>query len=171
MGIESKIQNLLSGETGAVLSGDRKYRYALWRRWSSKPYVLFVGLNPSTADEKEDDPTIRRCKTFARDWGYGAVVMVNLFAIRATDPKDMMAYPHPVGGDNNVWLQDLAKNADEIVCAWGANGSHQERGQYVAELLEGYDLKCLGVTKAGHPRHPLYIKSDKALDPYKPNGK
>jgi len=157
--------DLLSSETGATFSQDRNYRYSLWRRWEhNAPYVLFVGLNPSTANENEDDPTIRRCKRFAADWGFGAIYMANLFALRATDPKDMLAHDKPEGVDNDKTLQKLARGAGVIVCAWGAHGGHKGRDEYVARLLEAYELKCLGVTKAGKPRHPLYIKADKQLE-------
>jgi len=150
---------------GAELSSDRKYRYVLWRRWEyNTPYVLFIGLNPSTADESEDDPTIRRCKRFASDWGYGAIYMVNLFALRATNPNEMLAHDDPIGSDNDNWIQDLAQNAGVIVCAWGAHGCHMNRDEDVKHLLADYELMCLGVTKAGKPRHPLYIKANKQLE-------
>lgn len=157
--------DLLSADIGASLSPDRNYRYALWRIWEQNaPYALFIGLNPSTADEREDDPTIRRCKRFAADWGYGAVYMANLFALRATDPKVMLAHDEPVGIDNDVWLQDLARGAGVIVCAWGAHGGYMQRDTKIMELLAAHDLMCLGTTKEGKPRHPLYIKADKPLE-------
>jgi len=157
--------DLLFAETGATFSPDRNYRYSLWRRWEHRaPYALFIGLNPSTANEQEDDPTIRRCKRFAADWGYGAVYMANLFALRATDPDDMLAHNAPVGGDNNTWLQNLARDAGIIVCAWGAHGGHRQRDEEVKCLLAEHNLMCLGITKTGKPRHPLYIKADKQLE-------
>ena len=159
------LNDLLSEGIGAHFSHDRLYRYALWRKWERNPnYVLFIGLNPSTANEREDDPTIRRCKRFAKDWGFGGVYMANLFALRATNPKVMLAHDNPVGIDNDVWLQDLACNAGIIVCSWGAHGGHQDRDKYVINLLAAHDLMCLGVTKSGKPRHPLYIKADMALE-------
>lgn len=154
----------LNSPTGAVFSDCRDYRYLLWRSWSSNPYVLFICLNPSTADETQDDPTIRRCRRFAMDWGYGAIVMANLFAYRATKPKDMIDQQHPTGRDNDAWLHYLAQNAGIIVCAWGANGSYRNRGEKITQLLNPYKLMCLGVTKEGQPRHPLYIKADKQLE-------
>ena len=157
--------DLLSADIGASFSPDRNYRYSLWRRWEQNaPYALFIGLNPSTANEREDDPTIRRCKRFAADWGYGAIYMANLFALRATDPKVMLRHNDPVGVDNDVWLQDLARDAGVIVCAWGAHGGHRERDKRVMHLLSAHDLMCLGSTKDGKPRHPLYIKADKQLE-------
>lgn len=150
---------------GAVFSQDRKYRYALWRKWEAiTTYALFIGLNPSTADEHEDDPTIRRCKRFAKDWGFGAVCMVNLFALRATDPWKMLAHNNPVGPENDMWIQKLSHDAGVIVCAWGAHGGYMQRNKQVLEMLGGYELMCLGFTKSGKPRHPLYIKADKPLD-------
>lgn len=160
-----ELDTLLSTESGAVISADRKYRYVLWRRWKQDaPYALFVGLNPSTADETEDDPTIRRCKRFASDWGYGAICMANLFALRATKPRDMISHHEPIGIESDLWLQDLARGAGVIVCAWGANGGHIGRDKQVKDLLSSHELMCLGTTNAGMPRHPLYIKADKELE-------
>lgn len=158
---------LLSAKCGADLSPDRVYRYALWRRWEhNAPYALFIGLNPSTADETEDDPTIRRCKRFAADWGYGAIYMANLFAQRATDPKEMVAHSSPVGEENDSYLRRLAHCAGVVVFAWGAHGGHMHRDKRVEEMLASYNPMCLGTTKAGKPRHPLYIKADKQLEAY-----
>jgi len=151
---------------GATFSPDRHYRYSLWRQWEpNKPYALFIGLNPSTANEQDDDPTIRRCKRFAADWGYGALYMANLFALRATHPKEMLAHPLPVGMDNNTGLQQLAHDAGIILCAWGAHGGHLQRDEQVKTLLAAYELKCLGLTQSGKPRHPLYIRADKQPEP------
>lgn len=138
----------------------------LWRRWSQRaPYALFVGLNPSTADEYEDDPTIRRCKRFAVTWGFGALYMVNLFAVRATDPQDMLAHGAPVGPDNDHWLQKLAQDAGVVVCAWGNHGGHMGRDRAVEDLLQAFELMCLGTTKSGQPRHPLYVRGYQPLMP------
>lgn len=161
------MSDLLSAESGAEFSACRNYRYALWRRWEhGAPYVLFIGLNPSTANEHEDDPTIRRCKRFAADWGYGGLYMANLFALRATDPRAMLAHHEPVGIDNDVWLQDLARSAGVVVCAWGSHGSHLERDRHCRALLAARDLMCLGTTRDGQPRHPLYIRADKPLETF-----
>ena len=109
----------------AEFSPDRIYRYALYRTWDeTKPRVMFIGLNPSTADESKDDPTIRRCKNYAFDWGYGGLIMANLFALRATKPKIMKEHALPIGRDNNYWLESLARDAEIIIAAWGVNGSH-----------------------------------------------
>lgn len=155
------IRDLPQTFSGATLSPCRKYRYALWRRWEPQaPYALFVGLNPSTADEYTDDPTIRRCKRFASDWGYGGLCVANLFALRATNPADMIAHSDPVGPDNNAWLEHLANNASAVILAWGAKGSHRGRNRECENILARHYPKCLGKTKAGHPRHPLYIRAD-----------
>ena len=121
---------------------------------------MVIGLNPSTADETQDDPTIRRCKRFAKDWGYGGLIMTNLFAIRATDPKEMIKHPEPVGEDNNDWLSASAKDAGIILAAWGAKGGHKNRDRVVKFLLRKNRIMCLGLTKQGQPKRPLYIKAD-----------
>lgn len=139
-----------------ILSADRLYRYALWREWiGGEGYAMFIGLNPSTADETQDDPTIRRCISFAKAWGYSGLCMTNLFAYRATKPVDMKAASDPVGSENNVHLLTLAEGAGVIVAAWGANGTFKERDAEVKRLLP--NLHCLSLTKDGHPGHPLYL--------------
>ena len=149
----------------AVFSEDRKYRYALWRWWDkSKPYVMFIGLNPSTADETEDDPTIRRCIKFAQSWGFGGLCMVNLFAIRATDPRNMLKHPEPIGIDNDEHLIMISDKAGKIVAAWGTRGDHKNRDKEVMAFIP--DMFCLEITKEGFPKHPLYIRSNTKLKKY-----
>lgn len=150
--------------TGARLSDCRKYRYMLWRQWGDQfgPMVNFIGLNPSTADETEDDPTIRRCIGFAKRMGAASMVMTNLFALRATDPKDMKAAMDPVGPDNDPTLKRIAGCGQTIAC-WGVHGAFQFRGTLVVQMLRCHGLWCFGTTKAGHPKHPLYLKSDTEL--------
>ena len=139
----------------AKLSEDRKYRYALWRTWDdSKAFVMFIGLNPSTADEDTDDPTLTRCINYAKSWGYGGVCMANLFAFRATEPSDMKASKDPVGRENNKWLKKLAKDAGLVVAAWGNDGSYLRRSKQVEKLIP--NLYCLKLNKSGEPAHPLY---------------
>lgn len=146
----------------ARLSRCRQYRYALWRTWDdSKPYALFVGLNPSTADETEDDPTLIRCINYAKSWGYGGVCMANLFAYRATDPKAMKIAENPVGRDNNKWLKKLAKDSGVVIAAWGNDGAFRNRSSEVKRMLK--DLSYLKLNKSGEPAHPLYQKA--ALKP------
>lgn len=151
----------------AVLSSDRKYRYVLWRWWGDreKSYAMFIGLNPSTADEMNDDPTVRRCVGFARDWGYGGLCMMNLFALRSTDPKEMMLHPEPIGPANDNWLLDLSWLAGIVIAAWGMKGGYQQRNEIVCAMLG--NMVCLGLTKNGHPRHPLYLPKNIKPRPFK----
>lgn len=143
-------------ERGAEISPCSRYRYALWRRWSRQGgVVMFVGLNPSTADATLDDPTIRRCISFARAWSFGGLVMTNLFAWRATDPKDMRAVFEPIGSLNDDALRHHYERADLTVAAWGAHGTHLGRDAIVRKMLP--KLHYLRLTKDGHPGHPLYL--------------
>jgi hypothetical protein len=119
--------------------------------------VLFVGLNPSTADAHRDDATIRRCTRFARDWGFGQLIVANLFAFRTPSPRTLRRVYAPVGPDNDRWLRRLACEADVTVAAWGNHGMLLHRDQEVLELLE--DPRCLEMTKRGCPRHPLYVRA------------
>lgn len=146
--------------SSAVFSPCRTYRYQLWRKWGGSNYAMFIGLNPSTADETLDDPTIRRCIRFAQDWGYGALCMTNIFAFRATDPKVMRAHPSPIGTDNDGHLLRLASEAGVVIAAWGVHGDHMSRGQAVRHMLWSDNMCHLGLTKDGHPKHPLYLKAD-----------
>jgi len=143
----------------AKLSDCRNYRFALWRTWDeSKPFVMIIGLNPSTADETTDDPTLIRCMNFAKAWGYGGVCMTNLFAYRATDPNKMKLQKDPIGSDNDVWLAKLAKQAGIVVAAWGNDGAYLNRSTVVKDMLP--NLHCLKMNKSGEPAHPLYLKAD-----------
>lgn len=155
-----------AGPCGATFSDCRAYRYTLWRRWQAdcqwSDMVAFVGLNPSTADQTEDDPTIRRCIGFAKKWGAGGLVMLNLFAFRATDPKVMKAVPSPVGPMNNDVLNDVARQVGSTVACWGAHGTLRNRAGNVEMILRATQktLFHLGLTKDGHPKHPLYLAGD-----------
>jgi hypothetical protein len=144
-------------ERSAVFSPCRVYRYSLWRRWSAGDYAMFIGLNPSTADETNDDPTVRRCINFARSWGYGALCMTNIFAFRATDPADMKMVGDPVGPGNDDALNRLASGAGVVVAAWGVHGTHHGRHSAVRAMLP--TLHFLRLTKDGHPGHPLYLQA------------
>jgi hypothetical protein len=148
-----------------LFSNCRKYRYSLWREcdMTNSSYAMFIGLNPSTADEVNDDPTIRRCIRFAKDWGYGALCMTNLFAFRATLPDEMKAAADPIGLYNDEILVDLSRNASVVVAAWGVHGEHRNRDDFVKHLIPL--MCCLGHTKHGHPKHPLYLKADSQLIP------
>jgi len=118
---------------------------------------MIVGLNPSTADETEDDPTLIRCINFAKSWGFGGVCMANLFAFRATDPSDMMAANEPVGSENDTWLNKLPKDAGIVVAAWGNNGGYLDRSTQVKNILP--ELHYIKMNKSGEPAHPLYLKA------------
>lgn len=151
----------------ATFSPCRHYRYTLHRVWSeASPLLAVIGLNPSTADETQDDPTVRRCINFARDWGHGGLVMLNAFGYRATDPRDMKACEEPIGEGNNAAILEQAKAAGLVLAAWGVHGTHLDRERQVVEMLTaaGVAIHCLGTTKGGNPKHPLYLaKSTKPI--------
>lgn len=153
-------------ESAATISPCGLYRYRLSRRWSSGPTCVFVMLNPSTADARHDDPTIRRCIGFAKREGCGSLVVVNLFAFRATSPADMKAATDPVGLENDEHITRAMVDADgPVIAAWGAHGSYRGRDGHV-RLLTDVPLSCLSLTKSGAPGHPLYIKADAPLVAY-----
>lgn len=143
-----------------VYSDCESYRYSLTREWDTGARrVMFVMLNPSKADEIANDPTVERCERRARALGFGAFRVTNIFAWRDTDPCAMRAAVAPVGPANDDMLRDGALWADQIIAAWGAHGAHRDRGRKALALLRscGVPLFHLGLTKEGHPRHPLYI--------------
>ena len=151
----------------AVLSDDKRYRYSLGREWDpGLPKVTWIMLNPSTADANVDDPTIRRCIGFARAWGRGGITVVNLYAFRATDPRRLMGNLDIVGPDNDEHLRAAIGDGSGypvplVVAAWGTR-AHPERVRQVQNIVcerRGM-LSVLGLTKDGHPKHPLYIKGD-----------
>jgi len=161
----------------AVFSGNGLYRYYLHRRVSNvdSGIATFIMLNPSTADATNNDPTIRKCIGFCRQWGYGQLQVVNLFAVRAVRPSEMKKSPYPIGRSNRRWVEraiDNCSRADQaravVVCAWGVHGDHRNQDCVVLEWLAalGVQLQCLGVTRAGHPRHPLYLPYTTELIPY-----
>jgi len=144
---------------GAEISKCTKYRYSLWRIWDeSKAYVIFIGLNPSTADAVEDDPTIRRCIKFAESWGFGGIHMMNLFAYRSPEPKKMKQAIDPIGPENDRWLQTLSEKTNTVIAAWGNHGTFKNRSQEVMKLLP--NLHYLKLNSSGEPSHPLYLKAD-----------
>lgn len=148
----------------AVYSDCEGYRYDLTRIWDAAgPKALFVMLNPSTATEVQNDPTVERCERRARTLGYGAFRVTNIFAYRAADPKVMRAMPDPVGPGNDTAIGNGADWADVIICAWGSHGAHLDRGAAVERLLRATakPLWHLGLTQGGQPRHPLYIGYDR----------
>lgn len=144
---------------GATFSPCRRYRYALWREWDqSLPTVVFCGLNPSTADESKDDPTIRRELGYARDWQFGRLIKVNAYAWRDTDPKKMLAAEDPIGPDNLCEVLMHARAAALFIAAWGNN--IRERDAFVLRTLlrqAGVTIHVLRLTGKGQPEHPLYL--------------
>lgn len=153
---------------GAVFSEDFAYRYALWRIWQpSLPWVLFIGLNPSIADGTTDDPTLRRCIRFAQQWGYGGLLLGNLFAWRATYPHELAKVANPMGKENGDWLVWLGKNAGTILLCWGNYGRYQNRAQQLLPLLSN-PCYHLGLTQKGEPRHPLYVPASATPQLYIP---
>ena len=144
-----------------------RYRYWLRREWDSTlPQCAFIGLNPSTADAQTDDPTLRRCMGFVREWGYGSLLLVNLFSFRATDPATLSSVSDPVGPGANRWLRQADAESQLLVAAWGNGGQLFERATRVAHLI--HNAQCLGVTAQGMPRHPLYCPKCSCLIPYRP---
>jgi hypothetical protein len=162
-----------------TFSEDRVYRYTLWREWDfaavsqgeialgfdgfknlklSEDYIQFIGLNPSTADEVKDDNTIRCCRNYAKKWGFKAMCMTNLFAFRATDPRDMKKAKEPIGPANDEWLLKISGEAALVVAVWGTHGSHLGRATQVLKCIPS--LHCLSKNADGSPHHPLYLSAD-----------
>jgi hypothetical protein len=154
-------------EKSATFSQCRKYRYTLWRKWGglfASGYAMFIGLNPSTADETQDDPTVRRCIGYAKDWGCAGLCMTNLFAFRATFPNDMKIAKDPVGPNNDYVLIDMSKYAGIIIAAWGIHGTYLGRDKDVQGMIP--NLSYLKLTKKGFPGHPLYLPKQLTPKPW-----
>jgi len=148
------------------------YRLRLRRHWHEGPRVCWILLNPSTAEARpngENDPTIRRCIGFSKSLGFGSMVLVNIFAARATFPADLKRMRHPVsengGPANDRAIRRAVRTADTVIAAWGNHGTHLGRSARVRAMLVDTDVYCLGVTKLGEPRHPLYVRADASLEP------
>lgn len=153
----------------AQYSPDKKYRYVLHRdfsSWKLPEACVFIMLNPSTATEMVSDPTVRRCEGFARDWGYKRLTVLNIFALRSTDPDVLYDHPDPIGPDNNIYLQNSSKDAGVLVCAWGIHGKYLNRGQNVLKMLAHKKPCYLKLTQDGIPGHPLYLKGSLKPIPY-----
>lgn len=164
--------NFGQADAGAIISPDGKYRYRLWRRLRPShgggKVCVFLMYNPSTADASRDDPTIRRCRGFALREDCDTLIVVNLYAYRSKNPKDLQkAFMEDViGPDNDKAIMDAAAEADVLICAWGAQKDVKERRDYVlCDLLADADrdIFCLGTTRYGEPRHPLYVPADQPL--------
>jgi hypothetical protein len=190
--IERKNSDLTGLETGALFSDDMRYRYRLWRRWDDKaPKINFIMLNPSTADDVVNDPTVERCERRVRAMNGGELIVTNLFGLRATDPLELLAVADPSGPENGVEIVKAAKQADLVVIAWGVHGAIRSpedvadqaadkqpihgfkvreagRGMLTIELLRSLGIKlfCLGKTQKGEPKHPLYVPYSKKPEPF-----
>jgi hypothetical protein len=150
--------------SGAIFSDDRAYRYALWRFWdASKPKVMFIGLNPSTANESEPDNTIKKVIKIAINNGYGGLYMMNLFGIVSADPSILKSHQWPIGG-NDKYLSDFVSEVKDIVFCWGNFKEAKERGEWAKRIFP--KALCLRHTKDGNPWHPLYCKDDTKLIPF-----
>ena len=160
-------------EAGAEISPCGRYRYVLTRKWAEDgPLHVWIGLNPSTATEEVDDPTIRRCVDFSERWGAGEIAMVNLFALRSTDPRELRRAEDPIGPKNEdrlgVWCQKGCQKAGKIIAAWGNHGDLHDRGRQVSRRMDSLWLKnngvfCLGQNRGGQPVHPLYQPLNREL--------
>jgi hypothetical protein len=146
----------------ALFDKTEKYRYRLARKFSGGKLgtCTFIMLNPSTATADVSDPTVRRCEGYAKRWGYSALWVVNIFALRSTDPKKLYTHPDPVGPENDQHILEAVRYSDLAIAAWGTHGDLHARGESVMKLLSAYSINCLGITKGGHPKHPLYLKQD-----------
>ena len=159
-------------DSAAELSECGLYRYFLMREWSAALKLRFLMLNPSVADWKNDDPTIRKCMGFAEALGFGGIIVMNLFAFRATYPIDLVDAIDPVGPENDHWTRALTTNEAPIVCAWGSSGNTavrrlvQARLPVVQALLGKHPLACLGRSQDGQPRHPLMLSYSTQLEPW-----
>lgn len=166
---DAKAETVTYLETDAVISDCGRYRYLLRRTWDySKPRVLYVMLNPSTADASVDDATIRSCVRLATDLGYGSIEVVNLFGWRATDPAELPKASDPIGPDNERVVHAAVCRCDVVIFAWGATPFAESKSRSFREMVKQHRpaVYCLGKTKAGAPKHPLYIKTGTPLQVY-----
>lgn len=170
----------------ARFSRDRRYRYLLTREFRTTSIdptapspappdngaLLFVMLNPSVADARQDDPTIRRCIGFARRWGHARLDVANLYARVCTDPAHLFDDDNPIGPNNDAWLRRAAQRASRVVCAWGASGGRETAGRAIEVIrmlhAEGLHPQHLGLTASGAPRHPLYVAAATTPTPWHP---
>ena len=160
---------IVSSDAGAVFSSCRRWRYLLWRRWDpARPAANFLMLNPSTADEWRLDPSCTRARNYAERWGFGSVLITNIFGWRATDPDEMKAVRDPVGRGNDRAIVRAARESALVVCAWGNHGAHMDRSTRVRTLLEEAKVepRVLRMNAGGEPAHPLYLPA--RLKPLRP---
>lgn len=157
-------------DRGAVFSDCRQYRYRLWRIWDdSRPPAAFVMLNPSTADEVDNDQTVERCERRAHAMGFGGLQVVNIFALRSTDPTALYSHAEPIGRDNNAAIIEATREAGIVICAWGTHGNLNNRGAEVKAILDrsGIEPHCLVLNANGTPKHPLYVGYDVMPKPWR----
>jgi hypothetical protein len=149
-------------DNACIFSPDRKYRYTLVHVWDQqKEMIAFIGLNPSTADENQLDPTLRRIKGYATDWGYGSFAMLNLFAYRSTDPSILYEIQDPIGPENDRYITAVSHKTNLVIACWGNHGELHNRGEDICRILKpSISLKCLQLTKSNQPSHPLYLKKE-----------
>lgn len=157
----------LPRDTATYDGANDEYRYTLTRHWGPGEMVTWVMLNPSTATAEVNDPTVRRCIGFSQDWGFGALTVVNAYALRSTDPAGLWRVTDPVGPGNDEAIRMAANRAIRVVVAWGANIT-ATRELRLARLLRDHAPVHLGLTKDGHPRHPLYVRGDVTPEPWLP---
>lgn len=164
------MKKILRSDAGAEFSPCRHWRYLLWRRWDAhKPVANFLMLNPSTADEFKLDPTCARARDYAERWGYGSLIVTNVFGWRATDPAAMKAVEDPVGKGNDRAIVEAAKQSALVVCAWGNHAAHRERSKEVVQLLRkaGVVPHALRINSGGEPAHPLYLPGNLCATPWR----
>lgn len=155
-------------KSGAIFDATGLYRYTLWREWDERrSRVTIVMLNPSVANEMQNDPTIRRCIAFAQSWGYGSVEIVNLFAYCTPYPKELSNATEPIGIENDKYVIQASNRSRRLVFGWGNWGYLKNRAGQVCNLLNKAEVFCLGFTRTGQPRHPLYLPKDTQLIPYR----
>lgn len=168
----TRLHQDLFAVSGAEFSDCYQYRFKLWRTWdASLPVINWLMLNPSTADETKNDPTIEGCQRRAIAWGYGGLIVTNLFAFRATDPEDMKKQADPTGGiDNDMAILQAVSKCKMTICAWGNHGNHENRAAHVTRLLapSADRLHCLKINDGGQPAHPLYIARSVKPFPFTP---
>lgn len=159
----------------AALSACQRYRYSLYRSWADGPFVVFLMFNPSTADAQENDPTIRKCMGFSRTWGYPGMAVVNLFALRSTDPRALksVSYQEAVGPENDASILTALATASELICAWGCSAhmkTRLDRAKKVISMVRrtypSMPIRCLGRSADGTPRHPLMLPYITAREEY-----
>lgn len=158
--------DVLSTPGGAIFDLSGAYRYLLWRVWRLQaPTVSFIMLNPNNADAERDDPTIRRCAGFARAWGFGGMEVTNLFAFRTPDPGTLSSIDDPEGPENAFFIRSSGERSGLVVVGWGNAGGLLDAGSRAWSLLAGFRrVYCLGRTRLGQPRHPLYLPARTPLE-------